>query len=239
MNAPKKFATTRWSLVLAAGKAPTSDARAALSRLCGLYWYPLYAFVRRSGSNADEAADLTQAFFAQLLEKNDLSSADPNRGKFRSWLLACLRHFQVNQRVHANAQKRGGGLSELSIDATDAEGRYQVEPSHQLTAEKLYERRWTLALLDRAHEKLRAECAAEGERKLAVFTALKGALMGEADAPYAEVGLRLDMSEGAVKVAVHRLQKRHRALVRAEIGDTVKRPEDIAAELRELLASLE
>lgn len=237
MDQPKKFATTRWSLVLAAGKAPTADARAALSTLCGLYWYPLYAFARRSSASPDEAADLTQGFFAQFLEKNDLSSADPSRGRFRTWLLACFKHFSVNARVHARAQKRGGGLTEFSIDGTDAEGRYQVEPSHQLTADRLYERRWTLSLLEQAHEKLRAEYAAGG--KLALFDALKGSLMGEPGAPYAELGLQLGMSEGAIKVAVHRLRKRHQALVLAVVAETVERPEDVDAELRELLANLE
>jgi len=236
---PKKFVTTRWSLVLAAGRQPTGETRAALATLCGLYWYPLYAFVRRGGASADEASDLTQAFFTQLLEKNDLVTVDPNRGRFRSWLLACLKHFQVNERVRAHAQKRGGGVTELSIDATDAEGRYQLEPSHHLTADKLYERRWTLALLDRAHENLRAECEREGEKKRAQFEALKGALMGEPDEPYALVAARLGMTEGAVKVAAHRLQKRHRALVHAEIADTVERPEDVAGEIRGLLANLD
>ena len=239
MGSPQKFATTRWSLVVAAGGTPTGETRTALATLCGLYWYPLYAFVRRGGVTTDEAADLTQAFFAQLLEKNDLGTVDPNRGRFRSWLLACLKHFQVNERVRANAQKRGAGRADLSIDATDAEGRYLLEPSHDLTADKLYERRWTLALLDRAHEALRAECLQEGEHKRALFEELKGALTGEANAPYAEVAARLGMKEGAVKVAAHRLQKRHRALVRAEIADTVERPEDIDDEIRGLLATLD
>lgn len=239
MNQPKKFATTRWSLVVAAAKAPSADARAALATLCGLYWYPLYAFVRRNGATADDAAELTQAFFAQLLEKNDLSSVDPDRGRFRTWLLACLKHFQLNERVRARAEKRGGGFAEFSLDASDAEGRYQLEPSHQLTADKLYERRWVLSLLGRAHDQLRAECAAEGERKLEVFEALKGALMGETDAPYAQLGARLGMSEGAVKVAAHRLRERHKVLVRALIADTVESPDDIAAEIRELLKILE
>lgn len=239
MNQPRKFATTRWSVILAAGQAPNAQTRAALSTLCNLYWYPLYAFARRGGLSGDEAAEHTQAFFAQLLERQDLSAVDPARGRFRSWLLACFKHFQVNERVRGAAQKRGGGVGDFSLDATDAEGRYQLEPGHQLTADKLYERRWTLSLLERAQEQLLAECAAEGARKVNLFDALKGSLMGEPDQPYAEVARRLGMREGAVKVAAHRLQKRHRALVRAVIADTVDRPEDVAAEIRELLATLD
>lgn len=239
MGSSQKFATTRWSLVVAAGGQPTVETRAALATLCGLYWYPLYAFVRRGGLGADDASDLTQAFFAQLLERNDLGQVDPQRGKFRSWLLACLKHFQANERVRAHAQKRGAGRADFSIDATDAEGRYLLEPSHDLTAEKLYERRWTLSLLERAYALLKSECAQEGARKLALFEALKGTLMGEGDVPYSHVAEQLSMSEGAVKVAAHRLQKRHRVLVRAEIADTVERPEDIAEEIRGLLANLD
>src|SRR5271155_2907054 len=162
----RQFATTRWSLVLAAGQRSSPQSSAALATLCENYWYPLYAYVRRRGHDSDEAQDLTQAFFTRLLEKNDLAAADPERGRFRSFLLASLKHFLANEWDRARAEKRGGGRSVLSIDFGTAEERYRAEPSHELTPEKIFERRWALTVLDHALKRLRTEFAGGGREKL-------------------------------------------------------------------------
>jgi RNA polymerase sigma-70 factor (ECF subfamily) len=224
--------------VLAAGQGTPSEAHEALSTLCGLYWYPLYAFTRRQGREAEDARDSVQGFFTRLLEKNDLAAVDRQRGRFRAWLLASLKHYLANEWNRERAQKRGGGLTSLSIDTETAEGRYQHEPSHDLTPEKLYERRWALTLLEHVLSTLEQECARIGKQPL--FEKLRGTLTGNVEqAPYAEVARTLDMSEQAVKVAVHRLRGRYRELLRAEIAQTVERPEDIEDEIRLLLLSLE
>jgi len=234
---PKSFATTQWSLVAEAGGAASPECRAALATLCELYWYPLYAFVRRKGYQAAEAQDLTQAFFAELLEKDRLQLADQQRGKFRSFLLGALTHFLANQRRDAAAQKRGGGQAVLSIDFGDGETRYQREPVDVATPEKIFERRWTMTLLDRAVGRLRDEFAAAD--KLALFDQLKLHLGGDPDAfSYRELAETLHMTPGAVKAAAHRLRKRCRELLRDEIAQTVCDPEDIDDELQNLFASL-
>ncbi|WP_257459128.1 RNA polymerase sigma factor [Archangium lipolyticum] len=232
-----RFATTRWSLILAARLGGTPEAREALTALCELYWYPLYAFVRRRGHAADEAFDLTQGFFARLLEKNDLAVVDRQRGRFRSWLRTALEHYLANEWDRARAGKRGGGQSPVSIDSEEAEGLYGRELSHGLTPEKLFERRWALALLERVVVLLRAEWEQGGKGKL--FEKLKGCLTGDkGDTSYQHIASEVGMSEGAVKVAVHRLRRRFRELLESEIAQTVERHQDIEEELRHLFAAL-
>jgi RNA polymerase sigma-70 factor (ECF subfamily) len=231
------FATTRWSMVLAAGKDAAPDADAALASLCQTYWYPLYAFVRRLGHQPADAQDLTQEFFARLLEKHYLQAADPERGRFRSFLLSSFKHFLSKERDRAKARKRGGGRKVLPLDFEAGESRYSLEPTHEITAEKVYERRWALTLLDQVFARLRDEF--DHARKQNEFDHLKVYLTGEATTlSYRDVAAELGMTEGAVKVAVHRLRRRYRELVRDEIGHTVAGPEDVDEELRRLFAAL-
>ncbi|HJN08745.1 MAG TPA: sigma-70 family RNA polymerase sigma factor [Pirellulaceae bacterium] len=235
---PKSFATTHWSLVAEAGGAASPECRAALSTLCELYWYPLYAFVRRKGFQAAEAQDLTQSFFTELLEKDRLQLADQQRGKFRSFLLGALNHFLANQRRAKAAQKRGGDHTVLSIDFDDGETRYQREPVDTATPEKIFERRWTMTLLDRAVSRLRDEFVAAGNLEL--FDQLKLHLGGDPDAAtFGELAKTLQMTEGAIKAAAHRLRKRCRELLREEIARTVCDPGEIDDELKELFTSLQ
>ncbi len=234
---PSRFATTHWSLVLAARARAEPGAEEALASLCHAYWYPLYAYIRRRGRGADEARDLTQEFFARLLEKDFLGQADRTKGRFRSFLLAACGHFLANEHDRARAAKRGGGRRPLSLDGRDAEDRYRVEPADILTPERLFERRWALTLLEEVLARLRADFAARGKERL--FDLLRGTLVGERDAPpYREVARRLGMTEGAVKVAVHRLRQQYRDLLREEIGRTVESPEQIDDEIRDLFAAL-
>ena len=228
------FATTSWSVVLAAGHASRSDAQAALARLCETYWYPLYTYVRRRGYPPEEAQDLTQEFFAVLLEKDYLRVAEPQRGRFRSFLLGSLNHFLANEWRRQAAQKRGGGRPLLSLDFQGGERRFSQEPSHDLTPEKAYERRWALILLEQALSKLREEYTRSGKAEF--YERLAAFLGGEKHAPYQQVAAELGMTEGAVKVAVHRLRQRCRELLRAEVAQTVAAPEDLDEELRHLLS---
>ena len=231
------FATTHWSIVLAAGEAKSPQSHEALEKLCRAYWYPLYAYVRRKGYDAHDAQDLTQEFFARLLARNYLSVADRNKGKFRSFLLGSLEHFLAREWTKAHAQKRGGGRTIFSLDEVDAESRYLVEPVHQLTADKLFDRRWATTLLDQALRRLRDECAAT--QKEGLFREVESLLSGEkGETSYAEIAARLKMSEGAIKVAVHRLRQRYGELMRAEIAQTVTTPEEVDEELRYLIAAL-
>jgi RNA polymerase sigma factor (sigma-70 family) len=229
------FATTRWSLVAAAQDPAAPESRQALADLCAAYWYPVYAYVRRRGHDHHHAQDLTQAFFARLLEKNDLADADRTRGRFRSFLLTACQHFLANQHDRATAKKRGGGRSHVALDFADADQRYSHEPAHDDTPERLFDRRWALDLLDRALTELRAEYEESGRGKL--FEALKGTLTGGTEA-YAELAQSLDLTEGAVKVAVHRLRQRYRDRLRAAIAETVEKPEDVDDEVRDLFAAL-
>jgi RNA polymerase sigma-70 factor (ECF subfamily) len=229
----RDFRTTHWSVVVCA-RDDRSGARMALERLCRTYWPPLYAFVRRSGMSPHDAQDLTQEFFARLLEKGWLDGVDRERGRFRSWLLAAMKHFLANEWKRGQRQKRGGAAAFCSLDEFDAETRLLHEPASD-SAEKVYDRRWAMTLLDQVMARLRTEMAGAG--KLAHFEALKFCLTGEKTA-YAEVCARLGMSEGAVKVAVHRLRERYRALLRAEIAETVGTEEEIDDELRSLFAAL-
>jgi RNA polymerase sigma factor (sigma-70 family) len=231
------FATTHWSLIVAAAKGSSPQARGALEALCASYWYPVYAFVRRRGEKAEDASDLTQGFFARLLEKEYLEDADRERGRFRTFLLAAVSHFLSNERVRANTQKRGGGTILLSLDFGKGEERYQQEPSDHWTAEKLFDRRWALTLLDQAVTLLRQDYAASG--KESTFEELKAFLTGDSGLPaYEQTAARLAISPGAVKVAVHRLRQKYRESLRQLIAQTVAAEEDIDGELQVLLAAL-
>lgn len=230
----REFHTTRWSLVLAAQQGgDATRMHRAMSTLCQDYWYPLYAFVRRRGHAPHDAQDLTQAFFLSLLETH--AAADPARGKFRSYLLGALKNFLANDWHRGQTQKRGGGQRLVEWDALDAEARYALEPAEQTDAETLYDRRWAMELLARAVEKLRAEFAAKGEAE--TFEVLKGTLSG-AGPDRGQIAQQLGMSEGALKVAIHRLRQSYRAVLRAEIAETVDSPEEVDAEMRHLVAVL-
>ena len=229
-----RFASTQWSLVLAAGRRSTPEGEQALTKLCGAYWPPIYAYLRRRGYLPPEAEDLTQSFFVRLLEKNHLRNASPERGKFRSFLLASLKHFLANEWDRMRAQKRGGGAQVISLDEQTAEARYVLEPRDESSAEKIYERRWALTVLEQVLARLEQECAATG--KANQFRHLKDHMMAESSAPLALLAQRLNMTPSAVKVAVHRLRKRYRALLREEIAQTVSSPAEIDAELRHLFS---
>ena len=226
--------TGAWSLSAGGGRSP--EAGRALATLCENYWFPLYAFVRRAGYSAEDAQDLTQEFFARLLAQRFLANVDRQKGKFRSFLLAALKHFLADQWDRAHAQKRGGGQTVLSFDSLDAETRYRLEPASDLTPEKMFEKQWALSLLEQVLSRLHAEMVAEG--KSALFEALKDTLTGVRSTTYAAIGAELGMSEGAVKVAAHRLRRRYRALLREEIAQTVASAEEIGDEIRYLLSCL-
>ena len=237
MGQGRRFETTSWSLVLAARQQDSETARAALSRLCEAYWYPLYAFVRRQGHAAEESRDLTQAYFLRLLEKDYLRDVDPRLGKFRSFLLASLKHFLANERERARALKRRGDCDCIALDTDDAERRYRIEPTEELTPDKVFQRRWTLTLLDRVLETLEQECRDHGKQRQ--FERLTPFLIDAGpQTTYRRIGEELEMSEAAVKVAVHRLRRRFGELLRVEVAETVARPEDVDAEIKDLLAAL-
>jgi RNA polymerase sigma-70 factor (ECF subfamily) len=215
--------------------ASRSRAREALEELCKSYWYPLYAFVRNRGYSSSDAQDLTQSFFARVIETGGFASADPERGRFRSYLLGAMKHFLANQWHRAQAQKRGGGVTFLELDALDPEARYALQPAQSTDPDAHFHRQWAHELIARAMEKLRADSEASGKGEL--FEALKGSLTGD-EPPRSETATRLGMTEGAMKVAVHRLRQRYRELLRAEIAETVADPSDIDDEMRDLLAVL-
>jgi len=228
------FATTHWSVVLAAGQSADARASAALEQLCCTYWYPLYAYVRRRGFSHEDAQDLTQAFFAHLLRKDFLNGVGPEKGRFRSFLLACLKHFLVDEWEKAGTAKRGGNCPALPLDMEKAEERYQLEARVEANPESLFERRWAMDLLERVLDRLRHEAADSGRR--AVFAELECCLLGDRlTETYAQFGSRLGLSETAVKVTVHRLRQRYRALLLEEVAHTVTRPEELEAEMRYLL----
>jgi RNA polymerase sigma-70 factor (ECF subfamily) len=232
-----RFATTEWSLVLAAGQRGTPRAEEALARLCALYWYPVFAFVRRRGHPADEAQDLTQGFFARLIEKGDLSGADRSRGRFRSFLLTACQHFLSNERDRMHAQKRGGALVAVPIDAAAAESRYQRALAHSETPERLYDRQWCLALLAGVLDDLREEYVAGG--KEGTFDRLKDFLTADEGAgTHADAARDLGVTPAAVKVAVHRLRRRYREALRRRVADTVETRGDVEDEIRYLLRTL-
>jgi RNA polymerase sigma factor (sigma-70 family) len=227
------FLTTHWSVVLAAGQTQDAQAREALSTLCQTYWYPLYAYVRRQGQSPDDAQDLTQEFFARLLARNYLGEVRREKGRFRSFLLAALRHFLANEWDRRRRQKRGGGQPPVSLNLEGAETRYRLEPADPLTPERIFERRWALTLLEKVLQRLAQDYAAAG--KQALFAQLESCLTGERGGlSYAELATRLKMNEGAIKVAVHRLRHRYRALLRSEIAQTVATPGEVEEEIRHL-----
>lgn len=235
-EAPRHFVTTQWTQVLNAGGASSTCARDALAALCGTYWYPLYAYVRRRGYSPQDAQDLTQDFFARLLEKNTLGAVTREKGRFRSFLLTALHHFLVDEWKKARAEKRGGGLI-FSLNAIEAEDHYSREPADALTPEKLYEQNWALALLDTVYHQLRAEYEVAGKK--ALFAELKFCLTGERSrVPYATLAARMGMPENTVKTLVHRLRARYRELLRAEVANTVATPGEIDEELRCLFRAL-
>jgi len=232
-----RFATTHWSVVMAAGRPKSASYRQALETLCRTYWFPLYAYLRRHGCNSHQAQDYTQAFFTALLTKGGLGLADPKRGKFRSFLLSSLKHFLSNERARARAKKRGGGRKTLSLDFDSAESRYVLEPRDELSPEKLFERSWALTVLDRTMARLQAE--AVKTNKMKSFERLKSYLIADKDsAPYHRAADELDITEGAVRIAVHRLRRRYRELLRDEIAQTVTSDDQIDEEIRDLFTAL-
>ena len=223
-------------MVLTAGRSDTTRARAALENLCQTYWPPLYAYVRRRGYSSEDAQDLTQAFFARLLERNAVAAVAPEKGRFRSFFLASMNHFLSDEWDKARAQKRGGGKV-ISLDFQSAETRLGEIPAENFTPEKAFEHRWAITLLEQVYQQLGEEYRAQGKGTL--FDALRTTLAGASDAaPYAELARQLDMTEGAVKVAVHRLRQRYRGLLRDTIADTVSGPEEVEDELRYLFRIL-
>jgi RNA polymerase sigma-70 factor (ECF subfamily) len=231
------FATTRWSMVLAAGGSSSAESQQALSRLCRTYWYPLYAFVRRQGHPPEDAEDLTQGFFANLLEKKALRLLEPKKGKFRSFLLASLKNFLANDWDRKHAAKRGGRHSIISWDDDSVEDRYRREPSHDATPDKLFEQTWALTVLDAVLQQLRKQYEESG--KAALFEALQDQLIGAEDAhAYAQLAERLQMNEGAVRMTVLRMRRHFGYLLRAEIAHTVGSASEIEDELRHLVAAL-
>jgi RNA polymerase sigma-70 factor (ECF subfamily) len=221
------FATTRWSVVVAAGDSDAGTARAALSDLCGAYWYPLYADARRRGASVHDAADLVQGFFAALIEKDWVAAADPERGRFRAFLVASFRHFASNERAKERAEKRGGG-DVVSLDVGSAESRLSMEPIDATTPERAFERRFALTLLARVLTRVRAERPDDAD--LLPFVGGPGE-----PRPYADIAAERGTTEGAVKVAVHRLRAHWRDVVRAEVRDTVADERDVDDEIRHLL----
>ena len=231
------FNTTHWSVVLLAGETDSPEAAEALANLCRAYWYPLYAYVRRQGHDFADAQDLTQEFFARLLERKYLRLADRNRGRFRTFLLTSLKHFLINEWNKAQREKRGGGRLLISLDAEQTETRFLAEPADDRSPDKAFERRCALELLGRVLAQLQSEFATAGREQ--VFAELKCCLTGEGnERSYAEIGQRLGLTEANLKVTVHRLRARYREVLRQEIAPTVADPADIDAEIRELIAAL-
>jgi RNA polymerase sigma-70 factor (ECF subfamily) len=229
------FVTTHWSVVVSAGQENSTKAREALELLCRQYWFPLYAYVRRRGYRPEDAQDMTQEFFARLLQHHWLARVDQVKGRFRTFLLTAMERFLANEWDKASAQKRGGGQSPLSLDA--AETLYGSEPPDFKTPEQAFERRWALTLLETVLQRLEEEFSASG--KAETFATLKPCLVGEREAvPYHELAQQLGQSEGALKVAVHRLRQRYRELLRAEIANTVSSENEIDAEMRHLFQVL-
>jgi RNA polymerase sigma factor (sigma-70 family) len=233
----ERFATTRWSIVLGAGgQVSRVDARAALASLCEMYWPPLYAYLRRSGSSRADAEDLVQGLFSELLARDDFAQVRPERGRFRSFLLASLKHYQANERDKQRAQKRGGNRAILSLDVASAEDRYVIEPADHRTPESVFDRSWALAVLKQAQARLRDSYRAAGKSNR--YDALSPYLAGEHAESYRDAAAALGMTESAVKVAVHRMRREFRDLIRQEIAQTVASPDEIDDEVRALFDAL-
>ncbi|MGO8764458.1 MAG: RNA polymerase sigma factor [Limisphaerales bacterium] len=230
------FATTQWTVVLAAGDRRSPESSRALEELCRAYWFPLYAYVRRHGHSREDAEDLTQAFFSRLLEKNFLADLDSGRGKFRAFLLAALKHFLANEWDRSQRQKRGGGQTHLSLDWKTADSEFQVAATNELPPDQAFDREWALALLAQVIERLQNEFAADGKSRL--FEHLKIFLTaGKGEISHAVLAQKLDMNETAVRVAVHRLRKRYRQLLRREIAQTLTDPAMVDEEMRALFGA--
>ena len=234
---PRVFATTHWSVVLAAGQRESVPAQHALETLCRAYWYPIYAYVRRKGYKLEEAQDLTQEFFAQLIAKDHFRLADRNKGKFRGFLLATLDYFLAREWSRAHRQKRGGQFTFISMDQQSPEERYRLEPADHETPERQFLRQWALTVLKQAMNALQRECEANGKTPL--FQEAKNLISGERHgAAYAQISKSLNMGEGAVRVAVHRLRQRYGELLRHEVAHTVASEEEVDEELRYLFQVL-
>ncbi len=223
--------------MLRAGRGDTTHAREALEKLCRVYWYPIYACVRRSGHSPEDAQDLTQDFFLRLLEQQSLANANPDLGRFRAFLLGALHHFLIDEWKKARTQRRGGGQQILSLDWVAAEKQFSMEPADNATPDKAFDRNWATALLEEVLKRLEDEYRGEG--KLEMFQALKQTLVGARDSqPYAGLAARLDMTESALRVAVHRLRKRYRALLESEIANTVTSRDEVKLEMKYLFQTM-
>jgi len=230
------FVTTHWSVVLAAGQVDTARSLSALEELCRTYWFPLYAYVRRGGHQPEEAQDLTQEFFLRLIERQSLRLADSTRGKFRSFLLTSLKHFLINEWAKARAAKRGGGQLFQPLDWDNAESCYLAEPSQDLPPDRLFDKRWALTIVERAQHRLREEYSMAN--KLPLFEQLQGHVWGEGADGYAASAARLNTTEGALRIAAHRMKDRFRSLLRKEVAHTSASPDEIDEELRYLVSVL-
>jgi RNA polymerase sigma-70 factor (ECF subfamily) len=232
-----EFPTTHWSVVRKAGEISQTDVRAALERLCQDYWRPVYAFIRRSGTKPEEAEDLTQSFFAHLLENETFKRADRAKGRFRSFLLGSLNFYLSNERAAQQAQKRGGRRQILSLDDTEMEAIYVPELAHSVTPDKIFAREWAKTLVKLAQKRLEEECANKGDARL--MAVLASGLSGEiASGAYAEWASSLGLKEGAVRVALHRLRRRYGELLRSEVAQTVSSPEEVDEEIRQIFAAI-
>jgi RNA polymerase sigma factor (sigma-70 family) len=230
------FATTHWTVVLAAGRKHSPQADRALEELCRTYWFPLYAYIRRRGRSKEDAEDQTQSFFAGLLEKNSFAGLDSEKGKFRAFLLASLKHYLANEHDRANTQKRGGGVTPLSLDWQTADTQFQIADTNEPSPDKAFDREWAIALLAKVIRRLQDECAADGKAKL--FEQLKAFLTaGKAESAQRDVAAALGMEEVAVRVAVHRLRKRYRQLLRDEIANTLADSAMVDEEMRALFGA--
>jgi RNA polymerase sigma-70 factor (ECF subfamily) len=233
----RDFTSTRWSVVIAAGRDSSPGAKQALESLCETYWYPLYAYVRRRVSDIHEAHDLTQAFFAELLEKDYVQAANPDRGRFRSFLLTAFKHFLSKHWDRARTQKRGGATSLISLDFNSADSNLRIDPGGAISADQFYDQQWAIALLTRIMERLEAEFVQQGKSRQ--FVELKGFLIGDhAGRTFAQVADSLKTTESAAKKAASRMRQRYRELLRDEISQTVSEPEDVEDEMRKLFATL-
>jgi RNA polymerase sigma factor (sigma-70 family) len=235
-SARDDFATTQWSIVVRAGQPDDSRAGESLAQLCRTYWLPIYAYVRRRARDASEAQDLTQEFFARVLEKNLIATAAPERGKFRRFLLVSLKHFLINEHERATAQKRGGDRQFLALDWEDGERRMSLEPVDARDAEALFERQWALTALECALTRLREESSAAGKGEQ--FAALSPYLTGDTDQGYHEAATQLGITDGAARQIVSRLRKRYRELLRAEVAATLDADENVDEELERLFTAL-
>ncbi len=229
------FHTTHWTMVLAARATNSSTVNEALADLCRTYWLPIYGFIRRQGKTQDEAEDLAQEFFYRFLERDSLAHVRPNAGKFRSFLLACLKNFLANERERAHAQRRGAGQTLISLDGADAETRYSLEPADSRTPEAVFERRWAFAVLERTMTALRAECSTSAKREQ--FEEMQGFLPnGRGNISREELAAKRGVTVGAIDVAIHRLRQRFGALLREQVAQTVSSEAEVEEEIRYLIS---